>query len=170
MEKKSNRVLSAIESVCYKFRYLFLILYVALMVIVPFLDIKLVHAQVIILIGVYAMLGMGLNVLTATRGLVSLGHAGFYAIGAYTCALLETKLGVNFWLALVASGVLTAFHRLPAGPSLPAPFGFLSFHRDPGLLRDRDHGLKAVGERHQRKLRRQEYQAARVLRNQAGYV
>ena len=52
MEKKSNRVLSAIESVCYKFRYLFLILYVALMVIVPFLDIKLVHAQVIILIGV----------------------------------------------------------------------------------------------------------------------
>ncbi len=127
MEKKSNRVLSAIESVCYKFRYLFLILYVALMVIVPFLDIKLVHAQVIILIGVYAMLGMGLNVLIGYTGLVSLGHAGFYAIGAYTCALLETKLGVNFWLALVASGVLTAFIGFLLGlPSLRLSGSYLS--------------------------------------------
>ena len=56
----------------------------------------------------YSMLGMGLNVLTGYTGLVSLGHAGFYGIGAYCCALLQVKLGWSFWPALLAGGCFTA--------------------------------------------------------------
>ena len=127
MEKKATSILSYIEAFCYKFKAVFLILYIALMVAVPFLDINLVNTQIIILIGVYAMLGMGLNILVGYTGLVSLGHAGFYAIGAYCCALLETKLGVSFWPALIASGLLSAFIGFLLGlPSLRLSGSYLS--------------------------------------------
>ena len=49
-------------------------------------------------IGCYALLALGLNVLTGYTGLVSLGHAGFVAIGAYTSSLCAVKLGMNFLL------------------------------------------------------------------------
>ena len=51
------------------------------------------------------VVGVGLNVLIGLSGQVSLGHVGFYAIGAYVSAVLTVSLGWNFWLALPA-GVL----------------------------------------------------------------
>ena len=66
------------------------------------------NQRIVIMILLYAMLGMGLNVLTGYTGLVSLGHAGFYGIGAYCCALLTTKLGWSFRAALLAGGWFTA--------------------------------------------------------------
>ena len=50
-----------------------------------------------------AVVGVGLNVLLGLSGQVSLGHVGFYAIGAYTAAILTLK-GVSFWLAFPAGG------------------------------------------------------------------
>ena len=66
------------------------------------------NMRVAIMIILYAMLGMGLNVLIGYTGQVSLGHAGFYGIGAYTCALAMTKLGWSFWPSLLAAGVVSA--------------------------------------------------------------
>ena len=127
MKNSSNRILSAFESFCYKFRYVFGVLFLVLVAATPFMGLSLVNVQLLTLIALYAMLGMGLNVLIGYTGLVSLGHAGFYAIGAYTCALLMTKLSVNFWLALPLAGIFTAFIGFLLGlPSLRLSGSYLS--------------------------------------------
>ncbi|MEW6105352.1 MAG: branched-chain amino acid ABC transporter permease [Bacillota bacterium] len=50
----------------------------------------------------------GLNLLTGYCGQISIGHAAFWAVGAYTSALLTTRLGWSFWAALPASGLAAA--------------------------------------------------------------
>jgi len=59
-----------------------------------------------------------LNVLTGSGGLISLGHAGFVAVGAYVSGILTTKAGLPFWLALPLSGFAAAAWRFAIG--LPA--------------------------------------------------
>jgi branched-chain amino acid transport system permease protein len=54
------------------------------------------------------MLTMGLNIITGYTGQVSLGHAAFFGIGAYTSALLSVKAGVPFGFALPLAGLVTA--------------------------------------------------------------
>ena len=55
---------------------------------------------VIALVGLTAIVGVGLNVLLGLTGQISLGHVAFYAIGAYTVGILTTKTALGFWLAL----------------------------------------------------------------------
>ncbi len=59
------------------------------------------------LVAAYTVIAVGLNLLVGTAGLISLGHAGFVAIGAYTTGLLATHLHV-FWPAAVVAGGITA--------------------------------------------------------------
>jgi ABC-type branched-subunit amino acid transport system ATPase component/ABC-type branched-subunit amino acid transport system permease subunit len=66
------------------------------------------YTQMLALAGIFAIAGHGLNFLTGYAGQTSLGHAGFYAIGAYTGALLATKLGFGFWSGLPFSVALAA--------------------------------------------------------------
>lgn len=62
---------------------------------------------------------VGLNVLTGTSGLISLGQAGFLAVGAYTNAILITDYGWSVWFTLPLSGIVTALVSLIVGiPSL----------------------------------------------------
>lgn len=58
--------------------------------------------QVIVTGYISAIAVYGLNIILGYTGLLSLGHAAFYGIGAYAVALLETRLGVPFWVALAA--------------------------------------------------------------------
>ena len=51
----------------------------------------------------FAMLGMGLNIVVGYAGLLDLGYSAFFAIGAYTTAIMTVKLGINFWLTLPAA-------------------------------------------------------------------
>ncbi len=60
------------------------------------------------LIGVFMIVAVGMNILVGMAGLVSLGHAGLFAIGAYTSALLATRLELVFWLSALAAIVVTA--------------------------------------------------------------
>src|SRR5512136_1944151 len=57
---------------------------------------------------IYAIVALGLNLLFGYAGQFSLGHAGFFAIGAYTSAILMVRFGVPFVVALPASGFVTA--------------------------------------------------------------
>lgn len=57
---------------------------------------------------IYAIMAMSLNFLTGFGGQISIGHAGFLAIGAYTTAIATIKLGLPFWLCLPLSGIITA--------------------------------------------------------------
>jgi branched-chain amino acid transport system permease protein len=62
---------------------------------------------------------IGLNVLTGTTGLISLGQAGFLAIGAYTNAILLSDYGLPVWVALPAAGIAAGLVSLVVGvPSL----------------------------------------------------
>jgi branched-chain amino acid transport system permease protein len=60
------------------------------------------------LVLVYAIALLGLNMLTGYNGQISLGHGAFYAIGAYTAAILMDKYGVPYWLTLPAAGAVCA--------------------------------------------------------------
>ena len=60
------------------------------------------------LLGIATIGALGLNILTGSTGLISLGHAGFLAIGGYTSGILTTKLGFPFWIALPISGIFAA--------------------------------------------------------------
>ena len=57
---------------------------------------------------IYVMLGWGLNVVVGLAGLLDLGYVAFYAVGAYTFALLARDLGFSFWEALPFSGLVAA--------------------------------------------------------------
>ncbi len=58
---------------------------------------------------IYVMLGWGLNIVVGLAGLLDLGYVAFYAVGAYTYALLSTTFGLSFWICLPLAGVLAAF-------------------------------------------------------------
>src|ERR1700752_1025640 len=81
---------------------------------------------VIALVGLTAIVGVGLNVLLGLTGQISFGHVAFYAIGAYTVGILTSKAGLSFWIALplgtliaCAAGALLAIPALRVrGPYL----------------------------------------------------
>lgn len=78
-------------------------------------------------IGAYIMLALGLNILTGYTGLVSLGHAGFVAIGAYTASLLSVKLGLSFFPAMAAGTAAAGIVGLLLGlPTLRLSGTYLS--------------------------------------------
>ncbi|MCA0239224.1 MAG: high-affinity branched-chain amino acid ABC transporter permease LivM [Proteobacteria bacterium] len=57
---------------------------------------------------IYVMLGWGLNVVVGLAGLLDLGYVAFYAVGAYSYALLATQWGLSFWACLPLAGLLAA--------------------------------------------------------------
>jgi branched-chain amino acid transport system ATP-binding protein len=94
------------------------------------------QVYLIAMVCLITIVGVGLNVLLGLTGQVSLGHVGFFAIGAYAVAILTTFHGVSFWLALpvavVLAGVVGVILALPAlrvaGPYLAMvtiAFGFI---------------------------------------------
>ena len=61
------------------------------------------------------ILGLGLNIIVGLAGLLNLGYAAFYAVGAYAYALLNRHLGLGFWGALPAAGLIAAGFGLALG-------------------------------------------------------
>jgi branched-chain amino acid transport system permease protein len=60
--------------------------------------------HLLVLSGIWALLALSFNVVAGYRGLLSLVHSGFFAIGAYASGLLTLRLGIPFWLALPLAG------------------------------------------------------------------
>ena len=63
-------------------------------------------------IGLYAILGLSLNIILGYAGMFHMGHAAFYAIGAYTTAILNTSYGVPVLWTLPLSGLAAALFAL----------------------------------------------------------
>jgi branched-chain amino acid transport system permease protein len=66
-------------------------------------------------IAIYSLFAMSLNLLLGTTGLVSFGHAAYFGIGSYGCGILMKTLGMPFWLAFPAAGLITAAFALVFG-------------------------------------------------------
>ncbi len=64
---------------------------------------------------IYVMLGWGLNIVVGLAGLLDLGYVAFYAVGAYSYALLATTFGLSFWICLPLAGILAALWGMLLG-------------------------------------------------------
>lgn len=68
-------------------------------------------------VGLYAVLGLSLNLIVGHAGLFNLGHAAFFAVGAYTAAILNTKFGIPvLWLLPACAVAAGAFAAIVARP------------------------------------------------------
>jgi branched-chain amino acid transport system permease protein len=76
------------------------LLVILLSLMIPYVVQSNYAMRIIIYIGLYIVLALGLNVVMGFTGLLNIGHAAFYATGAYTTAILMTKFGISFWLTL----------------------------------------------------------------------
>ena len=81
----------------------------AILILLPIVTPNMYIMQIINMIGIYIILGIGINVLTGYTGQLSLGQAAFFGIGAYTAALMNTRAGLQFIPCLLGSVVVTAF-------------------------------------------------------------
>jgi branched-chain amino acid transport system permease protein len=64
---------------------------------------------------IYVMLGLGLNIVIGLAGLLDLGYVAFFAVGAYSYALLNLHYGLVFWIALPLGGLLAAMFGILLG-------------------------------------------------------
>jgi branched-chain amino acid transport system permease protein len=64
---------------------------------------------------IYVMLGWGLNIVVGLAGLLDLGYVAFYAVGAYSTALLVHNFGFGFWLCLPLAGIFAALWGILLG-------------------------------------------------------
>lgn len=88
-----------------------LAVWVVALVALPLVTVALGRAYVVYLydlVMVNIILALGLNILTGFTGQISIGHAGFMAIGAYASAMLTGRLGVPFVIAMPVAALLTA--------------------------------------------------------------
>jgi len=79
----------------------------------PWIDRRLL--DIAILVVTYIMLGWGLNIVVGLAGLLDLGYVAFYAVGAYSYALLALYLDLGFWTCLPLAGILAAFAGILLG-------------------------------------------------------
>ena len=67
------------------------------------------------LVMIYIMLGWGLNIVVGLAGLLDLGYVAFYAVGAYSYALLSQNFDLSFWLCLPLAGIFAASFGIVLG-------------------------------------------------------
>jgi len=81
--------------------------------LLPFADRTVVDLGTVVLI--YVMLGWGLNIVVGLAGLLDLGYVAFYAVGAYSYALLSKNFDLNFWECLPLAGLFAAMFGVALG-------------------------------------------------------
>jgi len=83
-------------------------------VVFPFVF-SIYQTNIMITALMYVMLGLGLNIVVGLAGLLDLGYVAFYAVGAYSYALLNHHFGIGFWTALPIGGALAAMFGIILG-------------------------------------------------------
>lgn len=116
-----SRMIRAAGGSPQRLRLIWLGLGVLLMLVLPWLVGRFL-SQVLFLVGLYVLMGLGLNIVVGFAGLLDLGYVAFFAFGAYTMGILTTNgpLNVgggvfNFWIALPIAVVVAVFFGLLLG-------------------------------------------------------
>jgi len=89
------------------------ILFAVIFPFLPFTDRYILDVGIMVL--TYIMLGWGLNIVVGLAGLLDLGYVAFYAVGAYSFALISTTFGWSFWVCLPLAGIFAAFFGILLG-------------------------------------------------------
>lgn len=89
----------------------------ALLLIILPLFLNDYYRDIMTLTGMYIVLALGLNLVVGQVGILNLGYVAFYAVGAYTYAILSTSFGLSFWPGLVAGALSSAFFATLLGLS-----------------------------------------------------
>jgi branched-chain amino acid transport system permease protein len=115
VSKKISTVIAEHESIT---RYIYsprtYIFIVILLSVLP-LFLNDYYRDIMTLTGMYIVLALGLNIVVGQAGLLNLGYVAFYAIGAYTYAILSTTYGLSFWPGLLAGGSMAAAFAVVLG-------------------------------------------------------
>ena len=90
-----------------------MILFALALPLLPFVERNIVDRATLILI--YVLLATGLNIVVGLAGLLDLGYVAFYAVGAYSYALITQEFGLSFWAAMPVAGVFAAAFGLVLG-------------------------------------------------------
>ncbi|MFC1664103.1 high-affinity branched-chain amino acid ABC transporter permease LivM [Pseudomonadota bacterium] len=90
-----------------------LLLIALILPFLPFADRRVI--DILILTVTYIMLGWGLNIVVGLAGLLDLGYVAFYAVGAYSYALLALHFDMGFWICLPFAGIMAAFAGILLG-------------------------------------------------------
>jgi branched-chain amino acid transport system permease protein len=81
----------------------------------PLLPIGAYQTHILILAAIFSVMTLSLNLITGYVGELSLGHAAFFGIGAFTSALLSLRGNLSFWLSLPAAGIMAGAFGLGIG-------------------------------------------------------
>jgi len=96
-------------------RYAALLALAAVLLLMPLVAPSLFYLRIATLVFIFAMAVLGLNLLMGFAGQVSLGHAGFFGIGAYAVAVGPAHLGLPSWASLLAGAALAALLAFVVG-------------------------------------------------------
>ena len=116
MKKRSSKSILPAKIELSQWRILLLL---AAVFIFPWVDQNPYHIDVMVTAGIFMLLALGLNVIVGFAGILNLGYAAFFAVGAYTYALINLHFKIPFWVGLWISAFVSAFFgMLLAFPAL----------------------------------------------------
>jgi branched-chain amino acid transport system permease protein len=100
-------------------KWMQIILIIVILLAIPWAISNQYFLHLLIMAGIFVILTSSWNLLMGYAGLINLGHAAFYGVGAYTSALLALKLGLSPWAGVFCGGLLAAISGFLLGiPSL----------------------------------------------------
>lgn len=106
---------------------LYIVAFMVVMALLPTVVKSGYYLGVLIVIGLYTLVTVGLCLLMGYAGQISFGHGAFYGLGAYASGLLTAKLGLSPWIGIVAGGVVAgSVALLIGGPTLKLKHHFLA--------------------------------------------
>lgn len=116
-----------INNIIYKNKKIVCIALLALALVLPYIIGSQYIMRIVVMIGIYTILALSLGLITGYTGQVSLGHAAFYAIGAYTSAILSINFGLNFFITAIIAAIVAGIFGLLLGlPTLRLSGTYLS--------------------------------------------
>ena len=108
-KKEKKQTLSPLQKVMQNQRYVLPGMAALVLILILFPHIfSMYQTNIMISALIYVMLGLGLNIVVGLAGLLDLGYVAFFAVGAYSYALLNLHFGLSFWIALPLGGLLAA--------------------------------------------------------------
>ncbi|UCH50155.1 MAG: high-affinity branched-chain amino acid ABC transporter permease LivM [Betaproteobacteria bacterium] len=111
-EKRMDRLSARLQRTA-RFLGPVMVAFAIILPFLPFADRRLL--DIAILVVTYIMLGWGLNIVVGLAGLLDLGYVAFYAVGAYSYALLAQYFDLGFWICLPFAGIMAAFAGILLG-------------------------------------------------------